>query len=426
MASVADTRLYELLGVSPTANEGDLKKAYRKLAKEYHPDKNPDAGDKFKEISFAYEVLSNPEKRDLYDRHGEKGLREGGGGPGMDDIFSHIFGGGLFGGFMGGGGGRGGHPGAGRRRRGEDMMHPLKVSLEDLYRATWALVSCAKNTAVEVCLWRVGASGRICLCHNCSEANSRAGISHAVPSSQEWLAALCNECRNRSAPCPCRASPRTAERRVRFIHLQKRAVHAGMAHTHMIRFKGEGPRGPCNERIFLLVLTTTTMHCRHTKVFQRDGNDLHMMKKIGLAEALCGVRFTLAHLDGRQILVTYPPGNVIQPGCIRGIVGEGMPHYRNPFEKGNLYIKFDVEFPDKNWIDGEKLELLEKLLPERPTLPRPTSGEFEEVDLHELEATRGGAGGGAGGPGGRREAYEDGSDDEGGYQQGPGVQCAHQ
>ncbi|XP_016119042.1 dnaJ homolog subfamily A member 2-like, partial [Sinocyclocheilus grahami] len=97
--------------------------AYRKLAKEYHPDKNPNAGDKFKEISFAYEVLTNPEKKDLYDRYGEQGLREGGGGgAGMEDIFSHIFGGGLFG-FMGSQSSRSRNGG---RRRGEDMIHPLK------------------------------------------------------------------------------------------------------------------------------------------------------------------------------------------------------------------------------------------------------------------------------------------------------------
>uniref|UniRef100_A0A674MNN2 DnaJ heat shock protein family (Hsp40) member A2a n=1 Tax=Takifugu rubripes TaxID=31033 RepID=A0A674MNN2_TAKRU len=123
MANVVDTKLYDILGVSPSVSENELKKAYRKLAKEYHPDKNPNAGDKFKEISFAYEVLSNPEKKELYDRYGEQGLREGGGcGPGMDDIFSHIFGGGLFG-FMGGHGSRSRNGG---RRRGEDMVHPLK------------------------------------------------------------------------------------------------------------------------------------------------------------------------------------------------------------------------------------------------------------------------------------------------------------
>ncbi|CAB1323117.1 unnamed protein product [Coregonus sp. 'balchen'] len=262
MANVVDTKLYDILGVSPSASENDLKKAYRKLAKEFHPDKNPDAGDKFKEISFAYEVLTNPEKKELYDRYGEQGLREGGGGgAGMDDIFSHIFGGGLFG-FMGGQG-RGGGGRNGGRRRGEDME------------------------------------------------------------------------------------------------------------------------------------------------FRRDGHDLHMTQRIGLVEALCGFQLAVTHLDGRQLAVKYPPGK-----------GEGMPQYRNPFEKGDLFIKFDVQFPDNNWISPEKLTELEDLLPARAEGPV-ISSEAEEVDLQDCEVR------GQGSAGARREAYNDSSDEEGGPH-GPGVQCAHQ
>ena len=137
-------------------------------------------------------------------------------------------------------------------------------------------------------------------------------------------------------------------------------------------------------------------------MFQRDGNDLHMTYKIGLVEALCGFQCTFKHLDGRQIVVKYPPGKVIEPGkswflsdlrfsvifysgwlskniyywalswvkflissplftqiigCVRVVRGEGMPQYRNPFEKGDLYMKFDVQFPENNWINPDKLSV---------------------------------------------------------------------
>jgi DnaJ family protein A protein 1 len=142
---VKETRFYDLLGVKPGASDSDLKKAYRKLALQYHPDKNssPEAGEKFKEISMAYEVLSNPEKRRIYDQHGEQGIKEGGGGgPGFSspmDIFDMFFGGGF-------GGGRPRGP-----RRTKNIMHQLSVSLEDMYNGTTRKLALQKNVICDSC-----------------------------------------------------------------------------------------------------------------------------------------------------------------------------------------------------------------------------------------------------------------------------------
>ncbi|KAG3257353.1 DnaJ heat shock protein family (Hsp40) member A2 [Ictidomys tridecemlineatus] len=375
MANVADTKLYDILGVPPGASENELKKAYRKLAKEYHPDKNPNAGDKFKEISFAYEVLSNPEKRELYDRYGEQGLREGsGGGGGMDDIFSHIFGGGLFG-FMG-------NQSRSRngRRRGEDMMHPLKVSLEDLYNGKTTKLQLSKNVLCSAC------SGFECPLFSGEVINEKD---------------RCKKCEGKKV---------IKEVKILEVHVDK-----GMKHGQRITFTGEADQAPGVEPGDIVLLLQEKEH----EVFQRDGNDLHMTYKIGLVEALCGFQFTFKHLDGRQIVVKYPPGKVIEPGCVRVVRGEGMPQYRNPFEKGDLYIKFDVQFPENNWINPDKLSELEDLLPSRPEVPN-VIGETEEVELQEFDSTRGSGGGQ------RREAYNDSSDEESSSHHGPGVQCAHQ
>ena len=191
-------------------------------------------------------------------------------------------------------------------------------------------------------------------------------------------------------------------------------VDKGMKHGQRITFSGEADQAPGVEPGDIVLL----LQEKENEVFQRDGNDLHMTHKIGLVEALCGFQFTFKHLDGRQIVVKYPPGKVIEPGCVRVVRGEGMPQYRNPFEKGDLYIKFDVQFPENNWISPEKLSELEDLLPARPEFPN-VIGDAEEVDLQEFDTTRGSGGGQ------RREAYNDSSDEESSHH-GPGVQCAHQ
>lgn len=158
--------LYASLGVTKNATDSDIKKAYHRLAKEFHPDKNPEAGERFKEISFAYEVLSDPEKREIYDHQGIQGLKEGGGGgagfPGdlFGDLFGGLMGGGPFGGPFGFGGPRGGR----RKQRGQDTLYPLKVTLEDLYNGKTTSIPLGKQI---ICLKCQGQGGKPGAVHPC-------------------------------------------------------------------------------------------------------------------------------------------------------------------------------------------------------------------------------------------------------------------
>jgi DnaJ-class molecular chaperone len=140
---VKETAFYDLLGVKPGCSSEELKKSYRKLALKCHPDKNPDdpeAAEKFKSISMAYEVLADDKKREVYDKHGEQGLKEGGGGGDFSspmDIFDMFF---------GGGGGRRRQP-----NKGKDVIHQLSVSLEDMYNGSTRKLALQKNVICEKC-----------------------------------------------------------------------------------------------------------------------------------------------------------------------------------------------------------------------------------------------------------------------------------
>uniref|UniRef100_A0A9J7Y122 DnaJ homolog subfamily A member 2 n=1 Tax=Cyprinus carpio carpio TaxID=630221 RepID=A0A9J7Y122_CYPCA len=372
MSNVSDTKLYDILGVSPSASENELKKAYRKLAKEYHPDKNPNAGDKFKEISFAYEVLTNPEKKDLYDRYGEQGLRE-------------------------------------------DMVHPLKVSLEDLYNGKTTKLQLSKNVLCSTCNGQGGKSGAVQKCTACRGRGMRIMIRQLAPGMVQQMQSVCTDCNGEGEVISekdrckkCEGKKVIKEVKILEVHVDK-----GMKHGQKITFGGEADQAPGSEPGDIVLVLQEKEH----ETYKREGNDLSMTHKIGLVEALCGFHFTLKHLDGRQIVVKYPAGKVIEPGSVRVVRGEGMPQYRNPFEKGDLFIKFDVQFPENNWLSPEKLSELEDLLPTRAD-PPVISGDAEEVELQEFvsQSSSGGH---------RREAYNDSSDEEGGHH-GPGVQCAHQ
>jgi len=151
--------------------------------------------------------------------------------------------------------------------------------------------------------------------------------------------------------------------------------------------------------------------------FERNGNDLHLKHTISLTEALCGFSFVVHQLDKRDLLIRQLPGQVIKPGDVKVVSGEGMPIYKNPFERGHLYITFTIKFPDNHFASEPILRKLESILPPRPSFVLPEGEHVEEVNLIEYDPNDRSSHSGH-----RGEAYA--SDDE--EHHGPGMQCVHQ
>jgi len=418
---MAEPDLYDILGVGKNAGNSEIKKAYHKLAKEFHPDKNPEAGDRFKEISFAYEVLSNAEKREIYDRHGLQGLKEGGGPGGgfPGDIFGDLFGG-FFGGPGGMFGGMGGGMGGGRRRRqrGEDTFHQLRVSLEDLYNGKTSKLQLSKTVICNKCQGQGGKPGALQPCKLCHGRGIKITLRQLGPGMVQQMQTVCPDCRgegemiNEKDRCKeCKGKKTTQTNKILEVHVDK-----GMRDGQKIPFRGEGDQQPGVEAGDVIIVLQQKEH----DTFQRKGDDLYCTYNLGLTEALCGFEFTMKQLDGRDLVIKNPPGEVIQPGCIRSVIGEGMPTYRNPFEKGNLFVKFDITFPPNKFAPEVQLKKLEQLLPPRKQEEIPTGEHVEEVTLSDYEPRRDGANR-------RGEAYHEDDDDDDEYGGGgTRMQCAQQ
>merc|ERR1712147_225998 len=429
---VVDTKLYDILGVGPDAQINDIKKQYKKLARQFHPDKaGSDTEEKFKEISFAHEVLTNPEKRELYDAYGEKGLREGGMGHGMDDIFSHIFGGGghgggLFSGFgpfgMGGMHGMGG----GRRRqqrRGEDTVHTLKVTLEDLHNGKTSKLKLTKKVICEACGGAGGKGNAVQKCYSCDGNGIKISLQPLGPGMVQQVQRVCPDCAGegevidpRKKCKDCNGKKVVEEKKILEVQVDK-----GMKEGQKITFRGEGDQLPGVETGVVVIVLQQLPHDR----FTRHGDDLSMNLQIGLTEALIGFKIPIQHLDNRELLVTSQ-GRVVEPGCKKVVLHEGMPMHRNPFEKGHLYIEFEVIFPPNDFLPEDALKALEKVLPKReiPMEADLTAEDVEEAELVNFSDTsykkeRG-----------RHHDQQEMDDDEPGMHGhahgGPGVQCAQQ
>ncbi|XP_051143119.1 dnaJ protein homolog ANJ1-like [Andrographis paniculata] len=371
-----NSRYYEILGVPKTASPDDLKKAYKKAAIKNHPDKGGDP-EKFKELAHAYEVLSDPGKREIYDQYGEDALKEGmGGGGGMHDpfdIFSSFFGGSPF----GGGSSRGR-----RQRRGEDDVHPLKVSLEDLYLGTTKKLSLSRNVICSKCSGKGSKSGASMKCSGCQGSGMKVTIRQLGPGMIQQMQHPCNECKgtgetiNDKDRCPqCKGEKVVQEKKVLEVHVEK-----GMQNGQKITFPGEADEAPdtvTGDIVFVL------QQKEHPK-FKRKAEDLFINHRLSLTEALCGFQFIITHLDGRLLLVKSQPGEVVKPDSYKAINDEGMPVYQRPFMKGKLYIHFNVDFPDS--LSPDQVEALGNILPAKPQsqLTDMELDECEETTLHDV------------------------------------------
>ncbi|KAH9153850.1 hypothetical protein AeRB84_003983 [Aphanomyces euteiches] len=392
---VDNSAYYETLGVPKTASAADIKKAYRKLALKNHPDKGGDP-ELFKNITVAYEVLSDPEKRELYDQYGEEGLQQGGGGHPGADIFSQMF------------GGRGGQRSRGPAR-GEDLTHPLKVSLEDLYNGKTVKLAVNRDVLCGSCFGRGGPEGAETTCNTCNGRGMRIQMRQIGPGMVQQVQSVCPDCRGQgktireSDKCKvCKGNKVTKERKVLEVHIEK-----GMRNGQRITFSGEADQAPGTIPGDIIFVVQEKEHA----VFQRKGGNLIMEKKITLVESLCGFETIVEHLDGRQLHIKSIAGEVIKPNQFKAVNGEGMPQHGNPFVKGQLVILFKVEFPTK--LTPDQSRALQTVF-QMPARVQPSS-DAEEAFLTDFDAD-------AAQEQGQRDAYD--SDDDRG--QPRGVQCQQQ
>jgi molecular chaperone DnaJ len=330
---------YEVLGVGKTANDADLKGAFRKKAMQYHPDKNPgdkEAEVKFKELNEAYQVLSDSQKRAAYDRFGhaavdgsqggQGGFGQGDFGSSMTDIFEDLFGD-VFGGNR--------RRGQGGRERGADLRYNMEITLDECFAGKAASIKVPSSITCDACTGTGAKPGsKPVTCRTCG------GIGR-VRASQGFFAIerTCPNCQGRGEiienPCTkCNGAGRVMKERQLSVN-----IPAGVEDGTRIRLAGEGEAGgrggPAGD---LYIFISVKPH----EIFQRDGADLFCRVPISMVKASLGGEFTVTTLDSKTSTVEIPEGT--QTGKQFKLAGKGMPVLRSR-DSGDLYIQAVVETP---------------------------------------------------------------------------------
>ena len=365
---------YEVLGVDKNATADDIKRAYRKLAVKYHPDKNPgnkEAEEKFKEAAEAYSVLSDSDKKMKYDQFGHAGVDGAGpdfsGGFGnLNDILNDLFGGafgGGFGGFSGFGGGFGGGQRRERVYRGRDIRVRVKLTLEEIAKGVEKEISIEKNVPCPDCGGR-GARNSSDV-KTCPACNGTGQVQRVVNSflGQTVTYSTCQQCGGEgkiiSNPChTCNGTGLVRQRETIKVKIPA-GVEAGMQMT----VQGEGHAAKNNGiNGDLLVVIEEQEH----PDFRREGSNLLYTKVISIVDAMLGCEVEIPCLDGKY-KVKVEPGT--QSGTVVRLRGKGLPSV-NSYGTGDLYVKIAVWIPKK--LTKDEKALFESMRHNDSIVPNPT------------------------------------------------------
>ncbi|MBP7562117.1 MAG: molecular chaperone DnaJ [Armatimonadetes bacterium] len=346
MATKAD--YYDVLGVARQASPDEIKKAYKKLARQFHPDVNPDPGaeDRFKELSEAYAVLSNPERRARYDRYGHDGLQGGFGdasGAGfagdLEDLIAGFFGGGF---------------GRTEVERGADLRYDLEVTLEEVLVGVERTVPVTKLEYCESCSGTgAGGSGEFHTCRQCG-GNGRVSRSQSTFFGTFATSSACPVCRGQGRvpdmPCDaCRGEGRYSQQ----VNLSLN-VPAGVTDGTRLRLRGQGEAGrqgaPPGD-LFIAI------HVKEDPRFARRGTELAMEVPISISQAALGSTIETRGLGDDKITVKVPAGT--QTGSHFQVKGKGLPSPQAPDRRGNLHVFVKVHTPTD--LGPEERELLKRL-----------------------------------------------------------------
>jgi molecular chaperone DnaJ len=363
---------YEVLGVTRGASDDEVKKAFRRLALQYHPDRNsaPDAAERFKEATEAYQVLSDAEKRGLYDRYGHSAF-ERGGAAGVDfsnfgatinieDIFESFF----------GGGGRSRQ----RVQRGQDLRYDLRLTLEEAVFGTEKEIAVNKLMTCPTCDGGGAKPGSEPIpCVRCGGAGELRRVQQSI-FGQIVNVVLCDRCQGEgtvvSDPCTdCQG--RGLTRGTKNLRV---TIPAGADDGLQMRLASEGeaaPRGGVAGNLYLV------LHVQAHRYFKRQGDDLLLEVPINVAQAALGAEFKVPTLDSKEIGVKVPAGT--QSGRIIRVRGEGVPHLREN-GRGDMQVHLKVKTPtDLSKAQKKLLEQLAATFEDSGNVPTENKGFFDKL-----------------------------------------------